>query len=367
MPTWWTTNRGEESARLGPLLSEEQWLAFLEESELKLDLLQGDEPEVKGNIMLVLTSARNTVVKQSIKPASAITGKEESIESSEAPANLGSGPGDTAPKTEPTPTPPGPSPIVLLHRHSLTTAIEVIGARLASCCSGREILHMSLSSISESPLQEGSFFVSLMELDEPLLTDITEAEFTNLKQVLATKDSYLLWVTSGVHLLADKPEMGLVTGFARALRNELLSFRFNILDISAQDTETRAQWVSNLFTMLSSRPADMGDLEALDWEFCEYGGIIYVPRLITDQKTRARYGNQSDQHQTGMEPYRQEEKNLGLVISSRGMLSSLVWKDHELGELEPDHVEVRVVANGLNFKVRRFPTGCFQKKRGSTS
>jgi len=310
--------------------------------------------ELKGNTMLVLT--RKAAENISIESSSATTSKEGPTTAlKETPVDLGPALGNPTLSPEPTLTSPSPSPIILLHRHSLTPAIEAIGAKLTSCCDGREILHLSLSSISEVPLPEGSFFVSLMELDEPLLADINEAEFRNLQLVLATKGSYLLWVTSGVHLAADKPELALVTGFARALRNELQSFRFNTLDLSTQDTELRAQWISNLFAMLSSRPANMENLslEALDWEFCQYGEILYIPRLVVDQKTRAKYGNQRDQHQTKMEPYRQEEKNLELVIPSRGMLSSLVWKHHELGELDPDHVEVRVVANGLNFKVRQ--------------
>ena len=343
MPAWWTADR-DENGRLGPLLSKEQWLAILEESEFKLSLQQDDRAGLKGNTMLILTSTRKAVVEEkSTEPSSTTTRKEEPPE----PAL-----GNTIPKIEPI---LGPSPIILLHRQSITPAIEAIRVKLTSCCGSRKVIHASLSSISEAALREGSFFVSLMELDEPLLADITEAEFRNLKLVLATEGSYLLWVTSGAHLAAEKPELALVTGFARAFRNELQSFRFNLLDLSTQDTEAWAQWVSNLVTVLSSRPADLETLEALDWEFCEYGGILYIPRLVVDQKTRARYGNQSDQHQTEMEPYRQEEKNLELVISSRGLLSALVWKDHELGELEPDHVEVQVAANGLNFKVRKFP------------
>lgn len=351
MPAWWLVDRGDESVRLGPLLSKEQWLTIFEKSEFQLDLQQDDRAELKGNTMLVLT--RKAVESKSTEPSSAAAVKKGSTTASEeAPVHPGPAFGDSVLSTEPTLMSPGLSPIILLHRHSVTPTIEAIGAKLTSCCNGREILHKSLSSISEVLLQEGSFFVSLMELDWPLLADITEVEFRNLKLVLATKDSYLLWVTSGVHLAAENPELALVTGFARTLRNELQSFRFNTLDLSTTDTEARAQWVSNLVAMLSSRPADMENLnlEALDWEFCEYGGILYILRLVVDQKTRARYGNQREQHQTKLEPYRQEEKNLGLVVPSRGMLSSLVWKHHELDELEPDHVEVRVVANGLNFK-----------------
>ena len=355
MPAWWSVDHDKYNARLGPLLSKEQWLAIIEESEFQLDLQQDDRVELKGNTMLVLI--RKVAESKPISLSSAATGKEGPTTAPEkASVDLELASGNHVPSTEPTLTSPDPSPIILLHRYSLSPAIEAIGTKLTSYCDGREAVHMSLSSISEAPLQEGSFFVSLMELDEPLLADITEAEFRNLKLVLNTKYSYLLWVTSGVHLAADKPELALVTGFARALRNELQFFQFNTLDLSTQDTEARAQWVSSLFAMLSSTTSIRNsNIEALDWEFCEYGGILYIPRLVVDLKTRARYGNQSDIHQTKMEPYRQADKNLQLVIPSRGMLSSLVWKDHELGVLEPDHVEVRVVANGLNFKVRRFP------------
>ena len=194
-----------------------------------------------------------------------------------------------------------------------------------------------------------------MELDDPLLTNLTETELARLQELLSDHaESYILWVTSGAHLSSRKPELALISGFGRALRNELGSFRFNILDISSEDVERRSLCIYQVYKALSSisRPGDLEQLRELDWEFCEFSGIIYVPRLIVDNKTRAKYGIQKDYHQPNLEPFRQEGKNPALICAQRGLLSSMVFKDAGVNEvLEEDHVEVRCEAWGLNFKV----------------
>lgn len=241
--------------------------------------------------------------------------------------------------------------VILLNRHGVTPAIEAIAAELRLHITDRGISHMSLGDDSSFP--ENSFFISLIELDESLLATITEAEFSRLQQLVLTRtESQILWVTSGAHLSASKPELSLINGFARAMRNELASFRFNIVDISTECIERRALYIYRVFKACSSRPADLQNLQELDWEFCESNGIIHVPRLVIDNKTRAKYSIQKDRHQPMLEPFRQEKKNLGLVCTQRGLLSSLIFKDVGTAEvLEEDSVEVRCEAWGLNFKV----------------
>jgi len=164
----------------------------------------------------------------------------------------------------------------------------------------------------------------------------------------------MLWVTSGVHLTPENPKSALINGFVRTLRNEMVTANISLLDLSSKSSKEIAAQISSLVKSIMAKPVEdsTGKItrKALpDWEFCEYQGLRYVPRVILDKETSAKYTLQGD-HKTQMEPYRQSQKDLGLVCSRRGMLSSLVFEDRELTglNLPTDHVELCPDVFGLS-------------------
>lgn len=245
-------------------------------------------------------------------------------------------------------------PVVLLYRNSITPSIEAIGFNLATTLKTRPLYHMSLHSAPQIP--QDSLVISLLELDSPFLTNATAAEFETVKSILGKlihHDSYLLWVTSGAHLLSQNPEMALINGLFRSLRNELGFARVNTLDLSSPAFDARVDCISRITTMLSTREVDVKTIKEQDWEFAEWGSRIYVPRMVVDNKTRMPYvAKRHHQSQTRPEPFHQEGKNLGLVCGQRGLLNALMFKEVPVqAELFEDQVEIKCEAFGLNFKV----------------
>ena len=238
--------------------------------------------------------------------------------------------------------------IVLLYRDSITPAFKAIAAQVALSNSSHELLHASLTGEQDFP--SDSIIISLIDLEEPLCPTIKETEFAGLQRLCSREDICMLWVTMGVHLAGKNPQGALIHGFAHSLRNELELSGLRVLDMSVRDTESQAYWVNRFITSISHL-ARHKDPQSLDWEFCEYGGNIYVPRIVLDNHTRTKYAIHAHQDHTRMEPFRQDGKNLGLVSAQRGLLNSLIFKDQPLPDLEPDYVEVRCETFGLNFRV----------------
>jgi len=243
-----------------------------------------------------------------------------------------------------TPQPSTVRPIILLYRHTWTPAIEQLREKLVSSVKGHEIIPMSFQSSTFELPDGASFVLSLLELDEPLLADITPSEFEKFKQLMGVS-APVLWVTSGVHLAPENPKGALINGFIRTLRNELATANFSLLDLSSKSPKEAAAQISSLVKLIMARPAvDSAEVTRKvipDWEFCENQGLRYVPRVVPDNETSSKYTRQKD-HETQIEPYRQGQKNLGLVCPQRGMLGSLIFEDQgwARSELPPDHIEL---------------------------
>lgn len=337
-PSWWRAT--EAHRQLNCLLSKEEWVTYLEASKFHLDLYQDDLGKLPGNTLMMFTYSPDL----QNEPTHELASMESTLD--KFPELGFSRPQESSQVTTQIPSAP---PIVFLYRDSINPVFEEIASQVALSNSSHELLHASL--IGEQDFPPDSIIVSLIDLEEPLFPTIKESEFAGLQRLCSRKDICMLWITTSVHLAGENPQSALINGFARSLRNELSLTGLRVLDISARDTESQAYWV-NRFITLMSHLAGHKDLHSLDWEFCEYGGNIYIPRLVLDNHTRTKYSVHAHQNYTHMEPFRQDQKNLSLVCAQKGLLSSLIFKDRPLPELlEPDHVEIRCEVFGLNFKV----------------
>ena len=337
-PSWWRAT--EAHRQLNCLLSKEEWVIYLEGSGFHLDLYQDDLADLPGNTLMVFTyttDLQNELMHELASMESTLaTIPESGLSRSQQSSQV----------TTQTPSAP---PIVLLYRDSIIPVFKAIASQVALSNSSHELLQASL--IGEQDFPPDSIIVSLIDLEEPLFPTITESEFVGLQRLCSKKDIRMLWITTSVHLAGENPQSALINGFARSLRNESNLPGLRVLDISARDTESQAYWVSRFITSMSYL-AGHKDLHSLDWEFCEYGGNIYIPRLVLDNTARTKYSVHTHQDYPHIEPFRQDQKNLSLVCAQKGLLSTLIFKDHPLPELlEPDHVEIRCEAFGLNFKV----------------
>ncbi|KAF7175096.1 hypothetical protein CNMCM7691_006500 [Aspergillus felis] len=163
---------------------------------------------------------------------------------------------------------------------------------------------------------EGKTFISLLELEQPLLDNLAEPDFHNVRKLLLNSDR-LLWITAG-----DNPP-----------------------------------WVlhlSSLETALQCGPALAGRIvrsHTKDDEFQERDGMLQVARIFNSPE-----GNDGVRHcledSVRVQRLADQERPLRLTILKPGLMDTLTFIEDDrmkvpLGESE---IEVDVKATGVNFK-----------------
>ena len=73
---------------------------------------------------------------------------------------------------------------------------------------------------------KGKTYVSLLELEQPLLDNLSERDFHNVRAVVLNCQRPL-WITHG-----DNPSFGMVDGFARCIMSEIAGTMFQLLHLS---------------------------------------------------------------------------------------------------------------------------------------
>ena len=163
---------------------------------------------------------------------------------------------------------------------------------MVTCIETHQVIPISFDApVLEVP-EDASLVLSLLEIEEPLLADINPSDFKKLKHLISGL-APILWVTSGVHLDPQNPKSALITGFARARRNEIVNADFNLLDLSSKSSTVAATQVSSLVKLIlgtqTETSAEVTRKTIQDWEFCEFQSLRYVPRVWMDSETAAKY------------------------------------------------------------------------------
>ncbi|KAK2786787.1 Highly reducing polyketide synthase curS1 [Onygenales sp. PD_12] len=183
---------------------------------------------------------------------------------------------------------------------------------------------------------EGNTFISLLELEQPLLDALSEPDFHSVRKLVLNSER-LLWITAG-----DNPSMGVVDGIRRTMWSEVASIKFQVLHLSS------------LETALQCGPALAGRIvtaDTKDDEFRERNGMLQVARIFDSPE-----GNEGVRHcledSVRVQRLGDQERPLRLTIIKPGLLDTLTFIEDDrmkipLGETE---IEVDVKATGVNFK-----------------
>ncbi|KAL6405245.1 putative KR domain-containing protein [Ilyonectria robusta] len=180
-------------------------------------------------------------------------------------------------------------------------------------------------------------YVSLLELEKPLLEDLSEAEFDGVRTLMLNSER-LLWVTQGAN-----PSFGLIDGFARVIRSEYASAKIQVLHLMSPGTEHGPALASRI--LLS--PTE-------DSEFMEIGGLLKVSRIYRNlnEDDHIRH-HLLDSTRVMSLPTDQDAPALKLAVGKPGLLNTLQFVPDEAMESTPlgdDEVELQVMASGINFR-----------------
>ena len=313
LPSWWLS----EDGRVGsPLIDEAKWNEHLLASQFSgLDIVIKDSADVLNHRSSMMVSTKSKTITIPFKEVIMIDG-------------------------------PNPSETAKAMSSNIERKLEEFGLTVE---------HTTLEKAAtpnakgELPVSKKAV-VSLMEVENPLVSDISEADYYSLKKVLLACVGGL-WISRGgrqVDPLGD-PSFCAATGLLRVFRGEKPDIRMHELDFSSKmdiSSGAAADLVARVFKSICN-----DDLYQLESEFSELDGRLYIPRLFDEPHKNHSLQTLDSQVLPELQPYVQPSRPLQLDIGVPGMLDTLRFVDdpRPLEQLADNEVEIEVVANALNF------------------
>ncbi|TQN73576.1 Highly reducing polyketide synthase alt5 [Colletotrichum shisoi] len=191
--------------------------------------------------------------------------------------------------------------------------------------------------------------LSFIEVSEPFMDTISQADFEALKHLILTAKS-TLWLTKGAAVDSEVPESNLLPGLSRTFRGEVPSIQLTLLDLDPSGaTDPKGAEDSVLRILRSS--TNSSKIERPDWEYALRGGKVYVSRLEPDKPINDMLESSAEQPLPEMLPYNQPGRALALAVRTPGMLDTFQFVDDQeyAKPLPDDFVEMSVKAVGMNF------------------
>ncbi|KAI1114223.1 ketoacyl-synt-domain-containing protein [Nemania sp. NC0429] len=195
----------------------------------------------------------------------------------------------------------------------------------------------------------GKLVIFLQEIETPLLSNLTAVRFDALQKTL-TSVRGALWVVRGAYTNSTMPDLNMVVGLSRTIRSETL-LPFATLDLDGRSllpTDGIIEAIVKVFTAVFGSGIPSGG----EMEFTERSGSFFTPRIINDEEMNDIVYRETRSSALQLAPFCEGNRALKLAIGSLGALHTLYFADDEgvASTLEPDNIEIRVRAVGVNHK-----------------
>jgi acyl transferase domain-containing protein/NADPH:quinone reductase-like Zn-dependent oxidoreductase/NAD(P)-dependent dehydrogenase (short-subunit alcohol dehydrogenase family)/acyl carrier protein len=194
----------------------------------------------------------------------------------------------------------------------------------------------------------GKLCIFLSELDQSLLTSLTEDQFSALQKILTTVEG-ILWVVRGAYANSTSPNANMVAGLSRSIRSETL-LRFATLDL---DSNTNVSEEHTTNAIIEVFKAAFGSESSADTEleYMERAGSFFTPRIINDDKMNEFVHRQTKEGVLEPTKFSQEKRPLKMIVETTGALDTIHFVDDDnkisLGE---DELDIEVKAVGVNHR-----------------
>jgi zearalenone synthase (highly reducing iterative type I polyketide synthase) len=235
-----------------------------------------------------------------------------------------------------------PKSVTILEPGSPSTEAQSFSKKLQASLQeqGYSLSIETLFSGTQANEVNGKTYVSLLELEQPLLENFSEPDYRSI-QMLMLNCERLLWITSG-----DNPSLRIVDGLARCINSEVASSRIQVLHLSNEGV----QQGSSLATRIIDSSTD-------DNEFREQDGLLQVSRIYP---STAENGNVREHLEDSVRVLNMRNSGqvidaprFRLTIGKPGLLDTLHFVSDASGPVTPlgdDEVELEVKATGVNFR-----------------
>ncbi|KAK8112196.1 uncharacterized protein PG998_008653 [Apiospora kogelbergensis] len=195
--------------------------------------------------------------------------------------------------------------------------------------------------------------IFLVEIDQPLFTNVTNEEWNCVKKQILTASSSL-WVTRGSLAAGKHPEYALITGLASALRTESKSTKFLTVDIEVDADNFRLETFEDLMKLEELADKHHSDR---DTEFRTKGGLVHVSRLTADEELNDAAAQRAEQRLAAPEPHpaaNLEQIEFRLSLEKPGAPETVHFEEVQplVEKLEDDSCEIRVQSLRLGQMLR---------------
>ena len=222
--------------------------------------------------------------------------------------------------------------ILLVYRHKPPAILSHVKDTFESL--GYEVSTSNL----QDPIPAVKDIVMLADFESPLLSTITETEFSVLQRI--TNDAHsILWASAGGLSTGRIPEQAMASGFLRSLTSEQVSLNVVTIDFDTENTST-----VNIARIISQKALQqIQKAVSTENEYCVSEGQIYISRLVSNDTVNEVYTlDERDIRKTSFDP---EKHIVGELRSGKVMFDD----DHRAETtIDPDAVEVKVSFTGLN-------------------
>lgn len=227
---------------------------------------------------------------------------------------------------------------VILEPSSPSAAIQSFSEALKGILFHQDLIAVTIpwATINGSNTFTGKAVISLVELEQPLISSLSEADFNRLRSVVLQSER-LLWVTHG-----PNPFNHVIDGLARCISSELANSFFQVLHLSEIISSSSLNHGPALVARLITR-------DTKDKEFREVGdGVLQVNRIFKNMDSNdslASYMGDS----TRTVRLKDQERPLRLTIRRPGLLDTLHFVDNEhvVGVLGLEDIEIEVRTAGM--------------------
>lgn len=209
---------------------------------------------------------------------------------------------------------------------------------------GQDVV-ISLDDVHSSCIRSDDIVVSLVEVGYPMLSSITEAQFSQL-QTLIKQINNLVWVTAPQDGDGDfQSKYAIAQGFLRTVRSETPHAR--IISLAIEDVSSShmwAEWISRTISVA------FGTSQAPDLEYTVRSGLIHTARAVEDVSGNTTLNSLLFPSVQELAWKDAPAVKLGLEIP--GSLGSLRFeqeetRNNESSELGPGEIEIEARAWGL--------------------
>ncbi|CAG8976538.1 hypothetical protein HYALB_00011015 [Hymenoscyphus albidus] len=211
----------------------------------------------------------------------------------------------------------------------------------------------SLDKVKSIDSEIQTTYIFLIEMERPLLEDISSEEFLVLKEIIM-KAKGILWLTAREKQHPLLPSRGIVDGLARVVRAE--SNRAVFVSASLEKDSIEKQ-VNHIITVVRKTAFGCTD-QNYESAYSQDGGNLNICRVVPTKDTSSDVFQRSLPEQSKPQAFGTGPPLL-LTVAAPGLLDSLQWVEDTsyYEDIAADEVEVKVQAIGLNFRDLLFALG----------